>query len=67
MKKPEVCISYKYCLLYVQLVSKNLLAQPFELPLSTVKTVLHLTIMKKLVYKSFEDFTSITEDSDCLE
>ena len=67
MKKPKVCISYEYCLLYVQLVSKNLLAQPFELPLSTVKTVLHLTIMKKLVYKSFEDFTSITEDSDCLE
>lgn len=56
MKKPKVCISYKYCLLCVKLVSKNLLAQPFELPLSTVKTALHLTIMKKLVYKSFEHF-----------
>lgn len=49
MKKPKVCISYKHCLLCVQLVSKSLLAQPFELSLSTVKTVLHLTTMKKLV------------------
>lgn len=55
MKKPKVWFFHKYCLLCVKLVSKNLLAQPFELPLSTVKAALHLTIMKKLVYFYFKN------------